>query len=363
LGDGKIYLYFYLVTILRIILFPVSLLYGFVTFIRNKLFDWNVFQPVIFPIKVLAVGNLSVGGTGKTPHIEYLLQLLKDNFRVATLSRGYKRKSKGFILAGESSDAEILGDEAYQYKLRYPGVAVAVDEDRVHGIRKLQENIQDLEVVLLDDAFQHRWVKPGLSILLTDFYHLYPNDYMLPTGNLREYRSGAKRADLIVVTKTPRVLSPITRQRILNELKPDERQPVFFSYIEHGPLHQIPGVEFIPKGDFGDQTALLFAGIANPYPLESYLKKQFARLEHIYFRDHHMYTEKDIMHVIRTFDKIFSKNKVVVTTEKDMVRLLQPELLDMIRHLPFCYVPIQVKFHDNDKDLFDKKISYYVKDH
>jgi len=360
---GKIYLYFYLVAIIRIILFPFSILYGIINFVRNKLFDWNIFKSSSFEVPIISIGNLSVGGTGKTPHVEYLIRLLKDRFAVATLSRGYKRRSKGFILADRNSSPEILGDEAFQFKSRHPGVEVAVDEKRVHGVAKLIEKVNGLEVVLLDDAFQHRWIRPGLSILLTDFYHLYSSDYMLPTGRLREFRSGARRADIIVVTKTPAVLSPITRQRVMDQLKPEADQSLYFSYIQHGELRGIPGVEFIPDQDYGNHTVLLLAGIANPYPLELNLKNKCARLERIYFPDHHMFTKGDIERVIRTFNRILSKSKIIVTTEKDMVRLLHPELLEMVRYLPICFVPMEVRFHDHDKEIFEKQIINYVTNH
>ncbi len=360
---GKIYLYFYLVTIFRIILFPVSLLYGFITFTRNKMFDWGILRSVEFPLPIISVGNLSAGGTGKTPFVEYLIRLMKDEQGIATLSRGYKRKSKGFLLADDSSTALDLGDEAFQFKTRYPGVHVAVDENRVHGVSTLLEKKPQPDVILLDDAFQHRWIKPGLSLLLTDFYHLYTSDYMLPTGKLREFRSGAQRADIIVVTKTPRVLSPITRQRVLDQLRPQAHQSVYFSYIHHGGFTRIPGVEFSPGTDYRDHTVLLLAGIANPYPLELFLKDRCTRLEQLYFPDHHQYTKKDVVRITRVFNKIFSKKKIIVTTEKDMVRLIHPDLQETIRYLPICFIPIAVEIHEEDRESFEKQISEYVKNH
>ena len=362
-GPVKSILYFYPVSVLRIILYPVGILYGLATFVRNKLFDWNVLRSVSFPVKVISVGNLSTGGTGKTPHVEYLVQLLLGNFRVATLSRGYKRKSSGFLLADDTSTAESLGDEACQYANRYPDLTVAVDESRVHGVSMLMEKFPELNFVLLDDAYQHRYIKPGLSILLTDFYNLYSQDHLLPAGRLREFRKGSERADIIVVTKSPRVLSPITRQRVMGELKPGNHQSLYFSYIDHGQLTPVPGVDFTPEGPYSGHTALLFAGIANPYPLELYLKKIFSTVKLLTFPDHHMYTLRDVERVIRAFDKLFTKNKILVTTEKDMVRLIQPEILGLIRHLPVCYVPMQVRFHDEDREAFEKQIQSYVEDH
>lgn len=358
---GKIYSYFYLVALLRIILFPISILYGFITHIRNKLFDWNVNRSVSFPIPVISIGNLTSGGTGKTPHVEYLIRLLKDDFRISTLSRGYKRKSRGFVLSDENPSLDLLGDEPYLFKLKYSGIEVAVDEKRVHGVRQLLDRIPDLGLVLLDDAFQHRWIKPGLSILLTDFYNLYSGDYLLPTGNLREYRSSAKRADIIIVTKSPEVLSPLTRRRVLDSIRPLPHQSVYFSYIEHGEIKLIPGTDQEPVNDISRQTVLLVAGIANPYPLERYLKDRCTRIEKIYFPDHHVFTEKDLEGIIKTYEGIITRNKVIITTEKDMMRLIQPERLQKIRHLPFHYLPIQVRFHQGDGEAFNKQILSYVK--
>lgn len=358
---GKMYLYFYVMTLLRILLFPLSALYGLITYVRNRLFDWHLLNSVAFPIPIISLGNLSSGGTGKTPHVEYLIRLLRSEFRLATLSRGYKRKSKGFVLAGDSPSVELLGDEPFQFKVKYGDIGVAVDEKRVHGVGQLLEKIEDLDLVLLDDAYQHRWIHAGLSILLTDFYHLYTSDHMLPGGNLREYRCGAKRADIIIITKSPTVLSPLTRRRVVDSIKPAPHQSVFFSYIEHGSLTKIPGVDFIPENDFSSHAVLLIAGIANPYPLELYLKDRCAKLEKVYFPDHHDFKEKDINGIIKTYDKIISRNKLIVTTEKDMMRFIHPEIIGKIKNLPVCYLPIEVKFHHEDRGNFEKQIINYVK--
>ena len=353
---GKIYLYFYLMTLFRILLSPLSVLYGLITYVRNRLFDWNLLNSVSFPIPIISIGNLCSGGTGKTPHVEYLIRLLRSEFRLATLSRGYKRKSKGFVLAGDTPSVEVLGDEPLQFKIKYENIEVAVDERRVHGVGQLLKKIDDLDLVLLDDAYQHRWIQAGLSILLTDYYKLYSKDYMLPTGNLREFRCGAKRADIIIITKSPAVLSPLTRRQVIDSIKPGSHQTVFFSYIEHGSLKQIPGIDFIPADNFSTSSVLLIAGIANPYPLERYLKDRCAHLEKIYFSDHHDFKAKDIDRIIKTYDGIISKNKLIVTTEKDMMRFIHPDFISKIKHLPVCYLPIEVKFHREDRESFEKQI-------
>ncbi|MFU8843533.1 MAG: tetraacyldisaccharide 4'-kinase [Bacteroidales bacterium] len=355
------YSYFYPVVFLRIILFPVSLLYGFLIYIRNKLFDWKIIPSKSYPVPVISIGNLSTGGTGKTPHVEYVIRLLEPDYKVATLSRGYKRKTKGFLLADTQTGVPDIGDEPYQFYSKFPDIKVAVDSSRARGIDSLMKLDSPPEVILLDDAFQHRHVKPGLSILLTDFYKLYTQDYILPSGNLREFRTGARRADIIVITKSPKVLSPITRRRLQETIRPQSGQKVFYSYIQHGNFTAIPGVNFLPGKPTEFATALLVAGIANPYPLEMFLKDKSYKVETLLFPDHHQFTAKDVEIMIDRFDNLFAKNKIIVTTEKDMMRLKQIDLLKMIKNLPLCYVPIRMKFHKQDEAAFDQIILDYVK--
>lgn len=346
--------------LLRIILFPLSFIYGLITLVRNKLFDWNILPSKSFDLPVISVGNITVGGTGKSPHVEYLIRLLQKKYIVATLSRGYKRKSKGFLIANENLTVMELGDEPMQFYSKFQDLNVAVDEKRKRGISKLMMQSPDIQVILLDDAYQHRYVKPGLSILLTDFHRTYNTDFPLPTGNLREYRSGSKRADIIIVTKTSKVLSPITRKRLLEEIKPLPHQDLYFSYVEHGNFKPLPGVELNSKFKKKYYTILLVAGIANTYPLEFYLKNKCEDLEVMKFPDHHQYTSKDVTHIIETFDNIVTGNKLIVTTEKDAMRLTDVNLVKKLVRYPICYIPIEIKFHGNDKNDFDKKILDYV---
>ncbi len=330
--------------------------------IRNKCFDKHILKSKSFEIPVISVGNLSVGGTGKSPHVEYLVRLLIEDFNVATLSRGYKRRTKGFVLADDLTTAKDIGDEPFQFKSKFENIQIAVDEKRVRGITKLQEQIPVVDVILLDDAFQHRYVKPGLSILLTDFHNLYSQDYPVPTGSLREFRSGASRADIIIVTKSAKVLSPITQNRIKDELKPQHHQNLYFSYIEHGSFTPIPGINFMPDKNKKYYSILLFAGIANSYPLEFYLKNLCIEIEILKFPDHHHYKKKDITRIVETFDRILSQNKIIVTTEKDAMRLMFPEFIKVLKYYPVCYVPIEIKFHKTDKLKFNKQIIDYVKE-
>ncbi len=347
--------------ILRIILLPFSFLYGFIILLRNKFFDWGIISSKPFPFPVISVGNLSVGGTGKSPHVEYLIRLLQNDFIIATLSRGYKRKTKGFLMAGDKPDVKQLGDEPCQFAHKFPEIKVAVDEKRVNGINNLSAKFPDLDVIILDDAFQHRHVKPGLSILLTDFHKLYSGDYPLPSGTLREFRSGAHRADIVIVTKSSNVLSPITKRNVEESLKLGTDQKIYFSYINHGKLTALPGLDFMPLGS-RYSTILLVTGIANSYPLEVHLMKYCDNLEKISFPDHHQYTLKDIDRVVETFDDLFSQNKIIVTTEKDAMRLMDPHLSGKLKKLPLCYVPIEIVIHKEGRKELNDQIINYVKE-
>ncbi|MEZ5083751.1 MAG: tetraacyldisaccharide 4'-kinase [Bacteroidales bacterium] len=345
--------------ILRFILLPFSFLYGCLSWVRNKFFDWGILPSKAFNLPIISVGNLSVGGTGKTPHVEYLIRLLKKENKLAVLSRGYKRKSKGFVMADENCGISELGDEAFQLT-KFDDILVAVDEKRVHGIKMLTQRNKNLDAIILDDAFQHRYVKPGLSILLTDYYNIYKNDFMLPSGNLREFTTGAKRADIILVTKSPKIISPITRRNILKMIKPKDYQQLFFSRIKHGNFSPIPGVDFIPAKESKISFILLFSGIANTYPLEEYLKGKCKRLEIFSFPDHHQFTISDLEKLEKKFNDIFAKKKIIVTTEKDVMRLQFPELREKINHLPICYVPIEVAINKKDREKFNQIILNYV---
>jgi tetraacyldisaccharide 4'-kinase len=301
-----------------------------------------------------------MGGTGKTPHIEYLIRLFHQDFKIATLSRGYGRKTKGFLLVDENATAETAGDEPLQYRKKFPEICVALDEKRKRGISNILTQFPDTEAILLDDAFQHRYVKPGLSILLTDYYKPFSHDYIFPSGTLRESKSGVKRADIVIVTKCPRVLSPITCKTMEEEMKIQQGQNVYYSYIEYGKL--IPMNAFSEKKDAGKfSTILMFAGIANPYPLEDQLKSFADRVETLKFRDHYQYQPKDMMKIKEVFESIFSKNKIIVTTEKDAMRIKGTPLMNFFVDLPLFYLPIEVKFHKKEKSKFDKQIVDYVR--
>jgi tetraacyldisaccharide 4'-kinase len=346
--------------ILQVILLPVSLCYGLAMMVRNFLFDLRVLPSKTFNRSVISVGNLTFGGTGKTPHIEYLIRLLSPKSMVATLSRGYGRKSSGFILASKRSGVKYIGDEPLQVLKKFEEVKVAVDEKRSRGIRLLLEKHPELDVILLDDAFQHRYVKPGLSILLTDYHRLYSEDWVLPSGTLREFSSGAGRADIIVVTKTPRIFSPITRRRIIEELKPHNSQHIYFSFIKY--LDPVPVFDTInPEFPVKVTNILLFTGIANDYPLREHLERMCSELVVMKFADHHPYTVKDLESITRTYHDLPTQKKLIVTTEKDVMRLKTPELGTYLKNLPLFCVSMEIDFHGNDKEKFDNEILRYVK--
>lgn len=330
---------------LRKILFPFALLYGWITQFRNFLFDKGILKSYSFDIPIIAVGNLTVGGTGKTPQIEYLIRLLSEHYSVATLSRGYKRKSKGFLLAGDKDDATTLGDEPFQMHLKFPNIQVAVDADRKNGIEKLLSLKTKPEVIVLDDAFQHRKVKAGFYILLTTYDDLYCDDWMLPTGNLRENRSGAKRADVIIVTKCPASISESDKNRIRKKLGSDK--PLFFSTISYdGSVYSLNSVLSI--AEIMSTPKVLVAGIAKPEPFFKYIQNENDDI--IEFPDHHHFTEKDIEKI-----KNRAANKCIITTEKDFVRLK-----DFIQNKQLFYLPIKTKFLLDSVD-FDTIILEYVK--
>lgn len=351
--------------LLRILLFPFSCLYGLITLLRNKFYDLGIFSSQEIEIPTISVGNLCVGGTGKTPHIEYLIRLLKNEFYIATLSRGYGRKTSGFVLADTQSTSSDIGDEPLQFKKKFSALRVAVDGDRIRGIGKLRQEYPSLQCILLDDAFQHRAVKPGLSIVLTDFAKLYTTDHMVPSGSLREFASGAKRADIIVVTKCPDILLPIERKRLIAELKPETHQRVYFSYIRYGDFYPVYSEASNPlsKEYYFERnySVLLLTGIANTRPLEYFLKGKIKNLSFAKFPDHHAFSKKDLDLIKNKFDNIASANKIILTTEKDAMRLKTPEYAELLKGMPIFYLPIEIDLHDMDKEDFNEKILHYVR--
>ena len=330
--------------ILRKILFPIGIIYWVVTFIRNFFYDRGIFKSHSFDDPIIAVGNLSVGGTGKSPQIEYLIRLLSDKYKVATLSRGYKRSTTGFVLADYTATAKTLGDEPYQFYSKYPKTIVAVDEDRVEGIEILLELDNKPDLILLDDAFQHRKVKAGFYILLTAYDDLFCDDFILPFGNLRESNIGKKRADMIIVTKCPININELAQQKIIDKLK--VTQPVYFTSIVYDE-YVYSETEKVLVEELKKEDKIVVAGIAKPQPFFSFLEVNLN--ETLVFSDHHDFEEKDIATILNK-----AKNKKIITTEKDYVRLR-----GLLPKEQLYYLPIQSQFIDLGSD-FDKKIMNYV---
>jgi len=346
----------------RFLLFPFAVIYGFIIKIRNKLFDIKILPSEKFNIPVISVGNLIAGGSGKTPTVEYLIRLLDASAKIATLSRGYKRKTKGYRLAGENETVETLGDEPLQYLQKFTQINVAVCENRREGVRNLIRDIAGLETVILDDAFQHRYVKPELSILVTDYFKLFTKDWLLPFGRLREHISGRKRADVIVITKTPRIFSPIVRKQLLEEIKPYPGQLVCFSFINYLPFVPVyeNKCEITAKTE-NVYSIIMVTGIGNPGPMQEYLRRICTDLELMEFPDHHDFNEKDLLQIKEKFKNLPTKRKIIVTTEKDAKRLQNGEAEAILGNLPLFYAPINFEFHPADKILFDKAVLACIK--
>jgi len=346
-------------TIWRILLFPVSILYGIITWLRNKFFDWGILPSKRFDHPVIGVGNLIVGGSGKTPMIEFIIGLLKPKYKIAVLSRGYLRKTKGYKVATKESDVKQVGDEPLQLALKHPDIHVAVCEKREKGINIILHEKPDNQVILLDDSFQHRYVTPGLNILLSDYHKIFTRSFILPTGNLREYRSGVKRADCLIITKTPAVFSPLDRKLILKDLEKFQIKKVLFSYIKYGDW--IPVTEGARKKPMQEaKTIFLLTGIANPTPLAEHLKRQCLDLHVFSYSDHHQFTRLEIEKIMIKYRETFSGSKAIITTEKDSMRLRNPELSSILKQVPVYYIPIEVDFHKEDQLEINKLINEYV---
>ncbi|PZD76778.1 tetraacyldisaccharide 4'-kinase [Mesonia sp. K7] len=309
--------------ILRKLLFPLSLIYGIVTAIRNFLYDQNILKSYSYDLPVITIGNLSTGGTGKSPIVEFLVDFLKKGRQIATLSRGYGRKTKGYRIVNPNDLAKNVGDEPLQFKTKFPEITVAVCEKRKIGIENLQKEFPNLELIILDDAFQHRQVTAGFQILLTAYDSLYCDDFLLPTGNLREPKSGAKRADVIVVTKVPDALNEGEKNNIKNKLKLEANQELFFSQIAYADFFKNTTQQL----DFASlHKFTLVTGIANPKPLVKFLEQQNFTFEHMAFSDHHHFSEKEIQGL--------KKHNKIVTTEKDFMRLQNHFSEDQLYYLP-----------------------------
>ena len=340
-------------------LLPLSWLYGLAVSLRNELFALGILKERSFSIPVISVGNITVGGSGKTPHVEYLIRLLQDYIKVGVLSRGYKRKSHGYVLADDNSTMRDLGDEPYQIKQKFHDIYVAVDKNRCNGITRLTHDkaTSNVGVILLDDAFQHRYVKPGLNILLVDYHRLIIYDRLLPAGRLREPLNGKQRADIVIITKCPRDLKPMEFRILTKAMDLFPYQQLFFTTIDYG----------TPQALFSDKTTslnkynvLLVTGIASPEQMENDMKHKCRSLTSLVFEDHHLFNTKDEQRINNAFERLPSP-KIIVTTEKDSTRLINLNgLTTEVRDAIFV-LPIKVKFMLNQGELFNNKIISYVR--
>ena len=351
-------------------LYPLSWVYQGVTTLRNKLFDCNILRSRSFSVPVICIGNLSVGGTGKTPHTEYIVNLLKDEYNVAVLSRGYKRKTKGYLLSDENSNAATIGDEPFQIKSKFPEIRVAVDENRCHGIEEVMKlKNPETDVILLDDAYQHRYVKAGLYILLTDYNRLFSEDAVLPAGRLRESENGKERAQIVIVTKCPAGLPKDEREIIARKLNLFPHQELYFSMFDYSKLHPL-FPEMVADGEgfcidteaLKDKDILVVTGIASPAPLIKMLKKYAKSVEMLTFGDHHDFNKKEIELIQTRFESLDKNKRLIITTEKDGTRLkIHPDLSEEIK--PFIYVqPIEVKILNEQQNNLNQHIRDYVRE-
>ena len=342
---------------------PLSWVYGTGVWIRNKFFDMNILRSEEFVVPLISIGNLSVGGTGKTPHTEYLIRLLQRDYRVAVLSRGYKRKSSGFVLANNQATSERIGDESYQLYRKFPKILVAVDHDRRRGIRKLLSIPKEIrpEVILLDDAYQHRYIKPSLSILLTEFNRPFFKDTLLPAGRLREPANNKNRADIVVVTKSPSSLNNEVVFQLSKELDLNPNQKLFISSFKYSLLQAVfPDLSGLDREEKIPDSVLLFAGIASPLPLIDYLKQSIPNLAIKLFPDHYSYTRSDFDQLLSLFNKGKDQKKILITTEKDAVKLVDRSDFPKELKKHTFYLPIEVVFHSTKKEIFNQIIKDHV---
>lgn len=344
-------------SIFRYILFPIAFIYGGITSFRNFLYNKRIFKSSEFDLPIICIGNLSMGGTGKTPHTEYLANLLNQKMELAILSRGYGRRTTDYIEANEASTAIQIGDEPAQYNRKFPNVKVIVEKKRVKGVLNLLYDHPTIDAILLDDAYQHRSIKAGLNILISDYSHPFYSDTILPIGNLREFRSGKKRADIIIISKCPANLPNIEQEQIKKKIGLLDNQKLFFSSIVYGEIYNPFTNEKLQK-DLSDYEVLALTGIANPKPLYEELTNRNVKFQKKAYRDHYPFSEKDIATISEIFGTFVSSDKIILTTEKDASRLIEIKGIEL---LPIYCIEIKVQFCNNQNE-FDQEILNYVKE-
>jgi tetraacyldisaccharide 4'-kinase len=341
---------------IRILLFPLSIVYAFIIRIRNFLFNKDILSGTRFNLPVICIGNLAVGGTGKSPMVEFLIKNLKNDFALAVLSRGYKRKTRGYALANAMSTVIEIGDEPMQFHIKFPDVPVAVGEERIVAIPQLLHDIPATQAIILDDAFQHRWVKAGLNILLTDYNNLFTRDWYLPTGDLRDEKDSYKRAEIIVITKCPVEIAEEQKENITREINLLSHQRIFFSAIHYGiPYHL---TRFSEKNTSENTEVLLLTGIANPRSLKKFVGENYKTYYQLSYNDHHIYTIDDLREIIKRFENVQAEDKIILTTEKDAVRLAK--FHNEIDALPIYVIPVEPEFLFGETKAFTRLIINFI---
>lgn len=339
---------------LQLLLYPFALVYNAVTAVRNLLFRLGIKKETSFDLPVIAVGNLAVGGTGKTPHVEYLLGFLMRNYRVAVLSRGYKRQTQGYVLADENASVQSVGDEPLQIKKKFPRATVSVCEKRVEGINRLLKEDLKPDIILLDDAFQHRYVKPGLRILLSDYNRPYRKDFVMPAGRLRENRLGARRADIVIMTKCPDSISEQTFSAMREKIERTAKADVFFTKIAYAGMKDVHTGKDAAVESLKRKRILLLTGIANPTPMVEYVQNYTKETSLLSFPDHHHFTDKDIADIRDRYKENFD---CILTTEKDAMRLES----DDFTNIPLYYLPIGIRVLEDKEEEFKAVVETFIK--
>lgn len=343
-----------------IVLLPFSLIYGLITGIRNTMFNIKLLPSEKFNTPIICIGNITVGGTGKTPHSEFIIKKLRDDFKVAYLSRGYKRKQKGFIIASDTSNAKEIGDEPMQIKQKFPNIIVAVDSNRRRAIHRLEKLNNPPDIIIMDDAFQHRYVKSDISILLTDLNRPFYNDHILPLGRLRETKFAKDRAQAIIVTKCNKDISPIEKRIIAKHINVRPYQNLFFTYMSYGDIRPVfEGVDTIDKKEQSYYSAFILTGIANPEPLYKKLDHVFREIIPLKYSDHYSFTVSDIKNINKKFKSLNVEKKCIITTEKDAMRLKSMIIPDEMKNRLY-YIPIEPQFIDNNQEALITQIKEYV---
>jgi tetraacyldisaccharide 4'-kinase len=352
-----------MVKYLRFLLMPFAAIYGLALLVRNTLFDQGILKSTRPRVATICIGNLTVGGTGKTPMAEYVISLLQDHCQMAYLSRGYKRKTKGFVLANSGHKPDDIGDEPFQVGHKFTKIKVAVDADRVRGIQNIMEQLPQTQAIVLDDAYQHRYVLPGLSILLTDYNRLFYTDWLMPVGRLREYAAGKKRADMIIVTKCPRNLDRQEMDMIRGKIKPLPHQKVFFAALAYQPPRPLLTTKDQAEQKPWPKAVLLVTGIANPGPLSRYLAEKVEAMEVLTYPDHHFYHATDFKKIKQSLEQLQGREKAIVITEKDAAKWISaPDMDPLIGELALV-LPVGFEILSGQKEALDQTLLNYVASH